>query len=230
MTYTAPTPATAGGTLTVTKYNTEVKDNIAHIYSYGTALAGTVSMGGLVFTNEASRNNAITSPTEGMRAYLTAPTTPAATGETTVIPSGVQTIYNGSAWVCVTPVYAFTSDMGETTSTSYTATLTGAPGTNPSVTLVTGTSAMVDLSCAVLPLNSGGTSALMSVAVSGAGIVAASDNWCVYNANGFPLVSGRRAVITGLTAGTNTFTLQYRQQSSTTGRFAYRNLSVQGIA
>lgn len=41
MTYTPPTSATALGTLTVTQYNTEVKDNIAHIYSYGTALAGT---------------------------------------------------------------------------------------------------------------------------------------------------------------------------------------------
>lgn len=41
MTYTPPTSATALGTLTVTKYNTEIKDNIEHLYSYGTALAGT---------------------------------------------------------------------------------------------------------------------------------------------------------------------------------------------
>ena len=43
MTYTAPTPATAGGTLTVTKYNTEVKDNIIHLYNAGTATQGSVT-------------------------------------------------------------------------------------------------------------------------------------------------------------------------------------------
>lgn len=41
MTYTAPTSATALGTLTVTQYNTQVKGNIEHLYAYGTALAGT---------------------------------------------------------------------------------------------------------------------------------------------------------------------------------------------
>lgn len=42
MTYTPPTSATALGTLTVTQYNTEVKANIEHIYSAGTATQGSV--------------------------------------------------------------------------------------------------------------------------------------------------------------------------------------------
>jgi hypothetical protein len=203
--------------------------NISNLNSSLGSVAGTVSMGGLVFTNEAARDAAITSPTEGMRVYLTAPTIPAATGGTTVLPTGITTIYNGSVWVCVTPVSAYTPDLGETMSTSYSATLTGAPGTNPSVTLVTGTSAVLDLSCAVLSTVEG-VGAFMSVAVSGAGTVAANDVWSVYSANTSAMVSGRRAVITGLTAGTNTFTLQYRQASSATGRYINRIITVQGLA
>lgn len=41
MPYTPPTAATALGTLTVTRYNTDIKENIEHLYSYGTTLAGT---------------------------------------------------------------------------------------------------------------------------------------------------------------------------------------------
>ena len=43
MTYTPPTAATALGTLTVTKYNNEVKGNIEHLYSMGTATQGSVA-------------------------------------------------------------------------------------------------------------------------------------------------------------------------------------------
>lgn len=42
MTYTPPTSATALGTLTVTQYNTEVKGNIEHLYTMGTATQGSV--------------------------------------------------------------------------------------------------------------------------------------------------------------------------------------------
>jgi hypothetical protein len=42
MTYTSPTAATALGTLTVTKYNNEVKGNIEHLYNAGTATQGSV--------------------------------------------------------------------------------------------------------------------------------------------------------------------------------------------
>jgi hypothetical protein len=184
----------------------------------------------MVFTNEAARDAAITSPSEGMIAYLTAPTLPAATGGSTFIPSGIQTIYNGSVWVCVTQLGAFTVDAGTTTSGSYTATLSGSPGTNPSVTLVTGTTAVVSIT--VLASNTTGfATGRTSVAVSGAGTVGANDNWAARddNNNVTSTVSST-AIVSGLTAGTNTFTLQYASSGGVTYQVSLRRLVVQGIA
>ena len=217
MAWTTPGTATAGEVLTAAFWNTNVRDNSI--------------MGSPVYTNEAARDAAIPAPSEGMQCYLTAPTVPAATGGITAVPTGVRTIYNGSVWVCITPIIAMTTDLGETTSASYTATLTSG-GTNPSVTLVTGTVARISISC-----NNGVTAVAnpqlkMSVAVSGASTVAANDNWGVWNdataANIFQSAANT-AVITGLTGVTNTFTLQYLTSSST-GKFRYRNICVEGIA
>lgn len=183
-----------------------------------------------IYTNEAARDAAITSPTEGMMAYLTAPTVPAATGGITAVPTGIQTVYNGSVWVCVTPVMAATTDNGSTTSTSYTATLTSG-GTNPTVTLVTGTTARISISCNQ-GISVAGSSGKMSVAVSGATTLAANDNWGVQadpSPANYYQSSAAVAVITGLTAGTNTFTLNYLA-SSNTANFRFRNLCVEGIA
>ena len=189
--------------------------------------------GQATFTNEAARDAAIPATgialQEGMRAYLTAPTVPAATGGTTAVPSGVMTIYNGSAWVCVTPVHAFTSNTGTTTSGTYTATLSGSPGTNPSVTLSTGTTALVT-HAALIKTNNTGQGAVQSVAVSGAGTVAASDSWYIFNEITNYVMCSFTSVITGLTAGNNTFTLQYRQGSATTTTVINRSLTVQGVA
>jgi hypothetical protein len=41
---------------------------------------------------------------------------------------------------------------------------------------------------------------------------------------------GRTLVLTGLTGGTNTFTLQYKSVSAATGTFVRRNIVVQGVA
>jgi hypothetical protein len=214
MPWTTPETFTAGQTLTAASMNV-ISDN--------------ARMGRAVFTNEAARDAAITGPEEGMIAYLTAPTVPAATGGTTALPTGITTIYNGSVWVCMTPVGAYTTNAGTTTSPSYTATLSGTPGTNPSVTLVTGTTAMVRHSC-LIKSNNTGQGAVMSVAVSGAGTVAANDNWYVYSEITNYTSCSYAFVITGLTAGTNTFTLQYRQGSATTGTYINRSIIVQGIA
>ena len=46
----------------------------------------------MTFTTEAARATALPSPTEGMMAFLTAPTVPAATGEYTKLPSGIFTV------------------------------------------------------------------------------------------------------------------------------------------
>jgi hypothetical protein len=69
----------------------------------------------------------------------------------------------------------------------------------------------------------------MSVAVSGATTLAASDDWLVATLNVSDVTGARTIVLSGLTAGTNTFTLQYRV-GATTGSFFRRYLTVQGIA
>ena len=181
----------------------------------------------MVFTNEAARDAAITSPSEGMHAYLTAPTVPAATGGVTYLPSGITTIYNGSVWVCMTPVCSYTTNSGTVATTSYTATLSGSPGTNPSVTLVTGTTALISFNLRVSN-TTGGAQNLVSVAVSGAGTVAAQDDWGVkYDGTSETTVS-ITTLIPGLTAGTNTFTLNYRCTGTMTA--SVRRLTVSGIA
>lgn len=214
MAWTTPETFTAGQTLTAASMNV-ISDN--------------ARMGRAVFTNEAARDAAITAPEEGMIAYLTAPTVPAATGGNTAVPTGITTIYNGSAWVCVTPIGARTDATGTTTSGSYTASLSGSPGTNPSVTLVTGTTALVSFTV-LINIGTGGQVALMSVAVSGAGTVAANDAYCCESGllGGLPLT--RNFVLTGLTAGTNTFTLNYRASGGATATYLRRNLTVVGIA
>jgi hypothetical protein len=166
-----------------------------------------------VFTDEAARDAAITSPTEGMHAYLTASTVAAATGGTTAVPTGVQTIYNGAAWVCVTEVGSFTSNPGNTTSTSFTATLSGSPGTNPSVTLTTGTTVL--LHAGGLLYNSGSGIMYIGVAVSGATTAAADDNFGTSYALSSGVTTSRAMIVTGLTAGSNTFTLNYRTTTGT---------------
>ena len=206
--------------------NVNVIDNLVYLKANAAPFS--------VFTNEAARDAAITSPTEGMIAYLTAPTVPAATGGSTTLPSGVRTIYNGAVWVCVTPVGASTSDSGTTSSTSYTPTLSGSPGTNPSVTLVTGTSVMIALAFNGVN-NISGNQSNMSVAVSGATTLGAGTGGSTEFSSiatreaSFSTVS-RTVVIPGLTAGTNTFTLNYLVSSGTTGTFNTRSISAYGIA
>ncbi len=196
--------------------------------------------GQATFANEAARDTAYATAMlpitlqEGMRAYLTAPTVPAASGGTTMVPSGATTIYNGSAWVCTTPVGAFTNNTGTLTgSTTFTGTLGGSPGTNPAVTLVTGTTALVSIS-ALASNGSIGGGAILSVAVSGASTIAAStDNAAGYDNStvSYFITIAHTFVFTGLTAGTNTFTLNYSlNNAGTTASFLRRRITVQGIA
>lgn len=184
-----------------------------------------------VFTNEAARNAAITAPTKGMVAYLTASTVPAATGDTnTAVPTGITTIYNGAAWVCVTEVFGHTLTQGSTSSTSYTTTLASG-GTNPTVTISTGTTAMITISCE--HTNSLNTmSNRLSVSVSGATTLAASDNFCVFNniiTAGSQLCLNASFILTGLTAGSNTFAISYKTTGNTAS-YGNRRIIAKGVA
>ena len=219
MAWTTPGTATAGEVLTAAFWNANVRDNSI--------------MGNPVYDNEAARDAAITAPSEGQRAYLTAPTIPAATGEFTAIPTGIVTIYNGSVWVCCTPVFARTTNRGTTTSGSYTATLSGTPGTNPSVTLVTGTTAIVTVT-ARMSNSLVGNGVGVAVAVSGAGSVAAGSGSEAYYVT--PIAGEAyfhqmtsTVVLTGLTAGTNTFAANYRATGGT-GYYEERRVIVTGLA
>ena len=182
----------------------------------------------IIFLNEATRDAAIPSPVEGQQCYLTAPTVPAATGTTTAVPTGVRVIYNGSAWVCTTPVGSLSNTSATTTSTSYVTTLTG-DATAISTTLVTGTTAHIQFGGRV----DGSTllNSQMTFSVSGATTVAASDtNGTLTTVQGSTgVTSYRSCIFTGLTAGTNTFTLNYKT-SANTATCAHRNLVVCGVA
>lgn len=218
MTWVNPVEVQAGDPLTETLWNQDVVANSI--------------MGRPVFTNEAARNAAITSPEEGMVAYLTAPTVPAATGATTAVPTGITTIYNGSVWVCVTEVGASSATSGTTTtSANYVTTLTG-DSTAVSVTLVTGTSALVSIHANMA--NAGtGFIVWLSCGVTGAGTVSAADSFAVqmnHTAN-YRTPGSFTRVLSGLTAGTNTFTLSYKVQSGgNAGTYDGRGLVVKGVA
>lgn len=188
--------------------------------------------GQATFTNEAARDAAIPATgialQEGMTAYLTASTVTAATGSITYVPTGVTTVYNGSVWVCTTPVAAKSETSGTRANTAYATTLTG-DATAISCTLVTGTSALIQMT-ARLSNSSGGETVWTTVSVSGATTIAAAD------VNGFNLyelglgqVVHRTLVLGGLTAGTNTFTMNYRNTSGT-ATWAVRDFVVTGIA
>ena len=192
--------------------------------------------GDLTFANEAARDAAITAPVEGMKAYLTAPTIPAATGSVTSVPTGVETVYNGSVWVCLTEVAStsVTSTTASMTSAYATAWTSGTGDTiTNSVTLVTGTTALVHLGLLGLN-NSGGNCTLFpAVAVSGATTQAATE---VYSVGGAVILANTvggshgTVMLTGLTAGTNTFTLNGASIGNASWNLRRRFISVRGIA
>ena len=220
MAYIAPTIRSVGDAVTAADQNIIAND----ILQFAPFVQG-------VFTTETVRDAAITSPTEGMHAYITGSTIAAATGVTQLVPTGIQTIYNGSVWVCVTPIASNGGTTASTTSTTYVNTFTG--DTTPiSVTLVTGTTCRIDLA-AGFANNVATASTYLSFAVSGATTIAASD------ANGTRYQVGdvyekpitRLCMLTGLTSGTNTFTFNIRcSTSAATSSFSYRSIIVSGIA
>ena len=174
----------------------------------------------MTFTTEAARDAAITAPTEGMVAYLTAPTIPTFTG-------GCMTIYNGSVWVCVSEQGNTIATLESTTSTTYVNLTT----VGPAVTLVTGTSAILSISANIIAPT--GQTGNMSFAVSGATTIAASDANAIFIGGVTGGMNGscsRTMVISGLTAGTNTFTAKYSSPSGLTASFRQRDITVVGLA
>ena len=111
-----------------------------------------------------------------------------------------------------------------TTSATYTDLATA----GPAVTITTGTKAFVSYGCTTRNSLTGGALAV-TFAVSGATTVAASDTYGVTidaPAANFYANASLGLIITGLTAGSNTFTLKYKTHSATTAFFRYRWISV----
>ena len=107
-------------------------------------------------------------------------------------------------------------------------TYTDLPTAGPAVTVTTGTSALV-LITAGMRMNVASAGQYISFAISGATTVAASDNFAAYHqsdAGTYAIWGASMAVtVTGLTAGSNTFTTKYRT-SSGTANFYTRSITV----
>jgi hypothetical protein len=106
-----------------------------------------------------------------------------------------------------------------TTSTSYTDLTT----TGPAVTLTTGTRVLVTLSSIIF--NTGVNNSWMAVAVSGATTLAADDARAIVVTGTTGLSASRTFELTGLTAGSNTFTAKYKVTGGT-GTFQNRDIVV----
>ena len=173
-----------------------------------------------VFAGTAARGSAITSPETGMVSYRT-------DGTADSKREGFE-FYDGSGWVRMIPA-ASTSAVAtvnteqSTTSTSYTDLATS----GPSVTLTTGTKALVFITASSYN-NTADRQNYVSFAVSGASTVAVSDDWALLHkgVTSITEVSATRVqLVTGLTAGSNTFTLKYKV-SGGTGYFQRRQIAV----
>lgn len=136
--------------------------------------------------------------------------------------------YNGSAWVTTTPVSASATNQVSTTSGTFVSVTS-----DPAVSLQTGTSALVTLSVRGVGLTSAGYR-YTCFAVSGATTRAASGNETngVTNYYGSGDLGNDRQgastwLVTGLTAGVNTFTMQH----ATAGNYTVtgRSITVVGI-
>lgn len=100
----------------------------------------------------------------------------------------------------------------------------------PTVTLTTGTKALVIIQCWMANTNSSYGN-FVSFAVSGASSIAASDSRCSYfigSNSPYQARAGFASVflITSLTAGSNTFTMKYRSESGGTSNFVERFITV----
>jgi hypothetical protein len=98
----------------------------------------------------------------------------------------------------------------------------------PTVTMVTGSEVLIDIGASMRRPGGAGFNGHISIAVSGATTLAASDdNASMASSPGgsFEMCLSRTFRLTGLTPGTNTFTMKYRATS--TFNYQRRSLTVQ---
>lgn len=141
-------------------------------------------------------------------------------------------VYNsGGGWVCITPISA-TVAASEGTAATHT-TYQDLTTAGPAVTLITGTKALVTLSAKMNPNGATGMWPYMAVAVSGATTLAAADANAARgkdrSAASGPHTATAEFSLTGLTAGTNTFTAKYRSDAAFQSTFFDRSITVVGL-
>lgn len=104
-----------------------------------------------------------------------------------------------------------------TSETTASATYTDLATSGPAVTITTGTKALVGIS-GLVGNNTTGDGGLMGFAISGATTLAANDNMSielVVPGGTYTGAFGATFLVTGLTAGSNTFTAKYRAAAGT---------------
>jgi len=125
----------------------------------------------------------------------------------------------------LTPVVHTVLTSQSTSSTTYTNLST----VGPTVTVATGTVAMVHYAARVSN-NQNGSPILFSVAVSGATSISASDDWAVLvehdSSSSDSSSVGRTHLFTGLTPGNNTFTMRYRGEGTAGWSATYRDREI----
>lgn len=129
------------------------------------------------------------------------------------------------------PVNAIASATVATSQTNTSTSYADLATVGPAVTLTTGTEVIVTLSCNAFRASGTGSTSFCGVAVSGATTLAASDANAAYmtvtTANTNQQIA-RRFKITGLTAGSNTFTMKYKNESGT-HTYLNRDITVEAL-
>lgn len=146
--------------------------------------------------------------------------------------TNLYSVYDGSAWVNTSEQSAFVAANQTTGSTSYVDLAT----VGPSVSVQTNTKALVEIG-GVLYSSALNDGALMTFAVSGATTVSSATNdgngvrlQMVSAGANVPQVSCYgKFLLTGLTAGVNTFKCQYAAFSGGTAGFVSRSITVKGV-
>jgi hypothetical protein len=138
-------------------------------------------------------------------------------------------VYNGSAWVCLTPQSATINGVGARSSTAYGDTNSGV---GPSISVQTGSKALVTISG--IAQSSYNNFMYISFGVTGATTITAIDDYGTWTreltaGGGFGSGISRTFIITGLTAGVNTFTMKYRGSTANPIDYYNRSITVVGI-
>lgn len=132
-----------------------------------------------------------------------------------------------SSKLSLTTAYQGNNTSGTTASTTYTSTLSGG-GTTPTVTITVGPNGIALVGFNLSMGNNAVSTISAAVAVSGSTTIAATQDLCFGYPTNVVIRGGLTHLYTGLTPGSNTFTLQY-QVNSGTGTFDHREIWAVGL-